>query len=910
MTTRPGPNALVDLVRASVIGDDEAVAGPFGVRRVTYADYTASGRSLTFIEDFIRDAVLPLYANTHTESSGTGPPDDALPRGGAGGSSSTGVGGDPERHAVDLLRVGLDRPRSTGSSTCSTSGSRPTSTTAGTCGRGSRATSGRSCSSGRTSTTATSCRGASRSPTWSRSARTATATSTSPSCAASSTRYADRPLKIGSFSAASNVTGIMSEHLRDLAPAPPSTARCRSWTSRPRRRTSDRDGPARRPARLQGRGVHQPPQVHRRARDAGRARRPPRAVPEPGAERARRRHRRSTSTRSSTSTSSEIEHREEGGTPAIVESIRAGLVFQLKEAVGVEAIREREDDFIRRAMARWSANPSIEILGSPDAKRLSIVSFVVRHDGPLPPPQLRRRAAQRPVRDPVARRLLVRRAVRPPPAGHRHRDLARVRARDRARLRGDQARLGPGQLQLLHQRGRVRVPPRRRRPRGDATAGGCCPTIAFEPATGLWRHRGGPPGAAREPARRPLRRRADGLAVAPPPRARVAPGRLPRGGARAAGAAGRGARGAVRATTARSARTSRRCAGSGSRRRWRRRPTGRVPDGSARVPAVIGIDLGTTEAKAAAIGLDGRLLGLGRAGYPIDVGARRARGAVPGRLVGGGRGVGRGRSTSPAIEVLAICGVGQGPTLAVVDAAGEPGAAGDHVAGPAARRRAASGCCRRWRGWRARSRRPSSGRRGCSRPGTRSGCGCPARRRPRSRATRRRRARPTLLAAGVAAVGRAARRAPFGRRLGELRPAAAEALGLPAGIPVIAGVNDGTASMLGAGLRAAGRRRRHGRRVGRARDLRRSAGRGGRAVRRAGAAARALGRGRGDGRPRRLGRLAARGRAAAARSTPATLPGGGGRGAGRAPAGSCSCRTWPGSGRRCSTRPHGARSSG
>src|SRR6266508_398582 len=66
------PEALIETIRASVIGDDEAVAGPFGVRRVTYADYTASGRSLGFIEDFIRDAVLPLYANTHTESSGTG----------------------------------------------------------------------------------------------------------------------------------------------------------------------------------------------------------------------------------------------------------------------------------------------------------------------------------------------------------------------------------------------------------------------------------------------------------------------------------------------------------------------------------------------------------------------------------------------------------------------------------------------------------------------------------------------------------------------------------------------------------------------------------------------------------------------------------------------------------------------
>src|SRR5436190_9456143 len=65
-------DALIERIRASVIGDDEAVAGPFGIRRVVYADYTASGRALSFIEDYIRDAVLPLYANTHTESSGTG----------------------------------------------------------------------------------------------------------------------------------------------------------------------------------------------------------------------------------------------------------------------------------------------------------------------------------------------------------------------------------------------------------------------------------------------------------------------------------------------------------------------------------------------------------------------------------------------------------------------------------------------------------------------------------------------------------------------------------------------------------------------------------------------------------------------------------------------------------------------
>jgi selenocysteine lyase/cysteine desulfurase len=62
---------LWDRVRGSIIGGNAFLDTPFGRRRLTYADHTASGRGVTLIEDQLRTA-LELYGNTHTEDDATG----------------------------------------------------------------------------------------------------------------------------------------------------------------------------------------------------------------------------------------------------------------------------------------------------------------------------------------------------------------------------------------------------------------------------------------------------------------------------------------------------------------------------------------------------------------------------------------------------------------------------------------------------------------------------------------------------------------------------------------------------------------------------------------------------------------------------------------------------------------------
>lgn len=62
---------LLETIERSQFGFDSTLHSPFGTKKVVYADYTASAKPLTFIEDFIRDHVLCCYANTHTTTSVT-----------------------------------------------------------------------------------------------------------------------------------------------------------------------------------------------------------------------------------------------------------------------------------------------------------------------------------------------------------------------------------------------------------------------------------------------------------------------------------------------------------------------------------------------------------------------------------------------------------------------------------------------------------------------------------------------------------------------------------------------------------------------------------------------------------------------------------------------------------------------
>jgi len=363
-------DALITRIRESVIGDRQGIETCFGTKPLVYADYTASGRALTFIEDFISNRVLPFYANTHTDTSFTGAQttkfreearhtirqavnaksDDKVIFTGSGATAAIDK-------LIDILNLRLPAELSARHKLYD---QLPADT--------------------RPVVFIGPYEHHSNEIPWRESIADVVVIPLAQSgqldiaiLEQKLIQFADRELKIGSFSAASNVTGIKTDvdkvaallHAHgaysfwdyaaaapylaiDMNPSQPECAKDAVFIS-PHKFVCGPGTPGILVVKKQllnnsvpavpggGTVVYVTPEDHRFISDH--------------------------------------ERREEGGTPAIVESIRAGLVFGVQQAVGTQRIEELEADYKARALARWRSNSAIEILGNSDEDSLSIFSL-------------------------------------------------------------------------------------------------------------------------------------------------------------------------------------------------------------------------------------------------------------------------------------------------------------------------------------------------------------------------------------------------------------------------------------------------------------------------------------------------------------------------------------------------------
>ncbi len=335
-------------IHDGMIGRDAVIEGPFGPRRMIYADYIASGRALRPIEEWVMENLLPWYANSHTEASHCGSAMTRMRRAArAAIAGCTGAGPD---HAVVFTGSGA---------------------TAGI----NRLVHLLAAGPGTTVLIGPYEHHSNILPWRESGARVieiAEAATGGPclTALAQALAEADGPV-IGSFSAASNVTGTLTDVARVTAMLRAAGAKS-VWDYAggapylPIDMGLGMDAVVTSPHKFIGGPGASGVMILRR--DAVSVSRPS----QPGGGTVR------FVSPDGHDYSQSLEAREEAGTPNVIGDIRAALVFLTKAAVGQQAIDARNAQWLARGMARLRNHPQIALLGNLDAPRLPFFSFRIR----------------------------------------------------------------------------------------------------------------------------------------------------------------------------------------------------------------------------------------------------------------------------------------------------------------------------------------------------------------------------------------------------------------------------------------------------------------------------------------------------------------------------------------------------